>query len=162
MPLPLQHGTRNSYQKYHCRCQPCRDAEKKYNIERKSKNPHVIELERARQKRYAALHPDRRAKSADKWRKAHPEQHREGAKRRWIRWRLKAYGITEEQRIALIKKQKGKCAICGSPDNRNLSIDHDHKTKKVRGLLCRKCNLGLGCFGDDVHTMDKAIKYLRE
>lgn len=57
------------------------------------------------------------------------------------------YGITEEQYNAMFEQQKGCCAICGkhqSQQNIRLCIDHDHKTGRIRGLLCQKCNIGLG------------------
>ena len=59
--------------------------------------------------------------------------------------------------------QGGRCAICGedSPKMR-LAIDHDHKTGRIRGLLCRHCNLGLGAFLDDTEVMGRAIDYLNE
>lgn len=53
------------------------------------------------------------------------------------------YGIWPEERQVLFVKQRGRCAICGKPENeckRALHIDHDHATKKVRGLLCFYCN----------------------
>ncbi len=70
---------------------------------------------------------------------------------------------------ALFKKQGGKCAICGEPetikDSRNgkrkkLAIDHCHGTGKLRGLLCTRCNTGLGCFVDDPTRLAAAITYL--
>ncbi len=64
----------------------------------------------------------------------------------------------------------GKCAICEIrmtvPENKRgqkmscVSIDHDHITGRIRGLLCRKCNNGIGFFGDDKKLLLKAIKYL--
>ena len=68
-----------------------------------------------------------------------------------------------EQYEALILAQGNKCAICGVHQdelNKLLSIDHCHKTKKVRGLLCCKCNFGIGYFKEDVGIMEKAIKYV--
>lgn len=59
--------------------------------------------------------------------------------------------------------QGGACAICGYPASelrRRLSIDHDHRTGQVRGLLCTTCNLGLGAFRDDPAVLAKAIEYL--
>lgn len=79
------------------------------------------------------------------------------------------YNLTEEQYHAMMSDQNGKCAICKKtpPYKRHrkttirLHIDHCHKTNKVRGLLCTKCNSALGLFGDDIEKMKIAIKYLR-
>lgn len=55
------------------------------------------------------------------------------------------YGITMEEYEAMWKRQGGKCAICGVSENgRKLSVDHSHKTGKVRELLCQHCNVVLG------------------
>ena len=75
----------------------------------------------------------------------------------------KLYGLTREEYDQMVEDQGGKCAICGSFGNsrKSLAVDHDHRTGKVRGLLCEHCNNGLGCFLDDVRLLIKAIKYLR-
>jgi hypothetical protein len=75
----------------------------------------------------------------------------------------RAYKITPEQYQEMFDKQGGLCRICQSSDNghrSHLSIDHDHTTGKVRGLLCHDCNLGLGKFKDDTHRLKMAIMYL--
>lgn len=74
-----------------------------------------------------------------------------------------ATGVTKKQYLELLTLQDEKCAICKMSiiDNkRNLSVDHCHKLKLVRGLLCTKCNFGLGYFNDDEELLNKAIKYL--
>lgn len=74
------------------------------------------------------------------------------------------YGITIENYNQLLKKQKNKCAICYKEQKhkrkRRFDIDHCHKTNKVRGLLCDKCNVGLGKFEDNIKFLNRAIKYL--
>lgn len=70
------------------------------------------------------------------------------------------YKITEEDYSKLYDKQKGKCAICGVVPRKNLHIDHDHNYNTIRGLLCQKCNRGLGHFDDDIKKFKEAIKYL--
>lgn len=72
------------------------------------------------------------------------------------------YGMSPEQYDKMLKEQGNGCAICGgvNVDNRRLAIDHNHETGKIRGLLCHYCNIGLGCFKDDVKKMKLAIKYL--
>lgn len=67
------------------------------------------------------------------------------------------YKCSEELIIEL--HSRGKCDLCESTDN--LHIDHCHDTGKVRGILCRKCNLSLGGFKDNIIVLAKAIDYLR-
>jgi hypothetical protein len=71
------------------------------------------------------------------------------------------YGITFSQHQEMIKAQEGKCAICGTVGIAELAIDHDHNTGRVRGLLCRRCNTGLGCFRDNPRSLKAAIEYLK-
>lgn len=75
----------------------------------------------------------------------------------------KNYGITLEQYNKILKDQENKCAICGEsdPNHQNgFCVDHDHKTGKIRGILCNACNRGLGYFKDDTSVLSNAIKYL--
>lgn len=76
----------------------------------------------------------------------------------------RTYGITYEEYTNLLEKQNYSCSICDSEVSNlkftKLCVDHDHKTGKVRGLLCSKCNHGLGLFNDDTSLLNKAIKYL--
>src|SRR2546428_12923650 len=82
------------------------------------------------------------------------------SERAW-RSQLKIYGITEEVFNALFEEQNGLCAICKQPElYRKLSVDHDHLTSKVRGLLCSRCNTGLGLFKDSKVFLEAAIIYL--
>lgn len=70
------------------------------------------------------------------------------------------YRITYEEYIFLFKKQKNRCGICKENIKNHPSVDHDHKTNKVRGLLCRQCNFGLGHFKDSIVYLQRAINYL--
>ena len=79
--------------------------------------------------------------------------------RRWYQ-----RGISREQYAEMVAAQAGKCAICGKPETargRSLSTDHDHRTGRLRALLCSRCNTGLGLFGDSVQGLESAIRYLR-
>lgn len=82
-------------------------------------------------------------------------------------WKLlRKFGITLEAYKIIERKQHGKCAICGrTPEDdsmkHSLAVDHDHRTNKVRGLLCRHCNIGLGKLGDSVEGLQRAIAYLQ-
>jgi len=76
------------------------------------------------------------------------------------KWKLRdRYGITVEQYDEMITAQCEKCAICGD-DLKQAFIDHDHKTGRVRGILCRDCNLMLGSAKDNINTLRNAIHYL--
>lgn len=71
---------------------------------------------------------------------------------------LKNYGVTLAAFNALLTSQGGHCALCERTEL--LGLDHDHVTLKVRGILCRKCNLALGHFDDSIPKMVAAITYL--
>jgi len=74
---------------------------------------------------------------------------------------LKAkYRLTPEEVAAMIEERKGCCEICGTYQGDKLHVDHNHATGKVRGMLCRRCNNGLGMFGDDEELLNKARSYL--
>lgn len=79
----------------------------------------------------------------------------------------KTYGITLEDYENKLEEQKNLCSICGELETRklngktlNLVIDHCHKTGKFRGLICNRCNNGLGRFKDSSHLVKKAFEYL--
>lgn len=70
------------------------------------------------------------------------------------------YGITEGEYNALLDKQGGHCACC--PQTEDLVVDHCHATGAVRGLLCPRCNHGLGHFRDNTEYLQNAIAYLKK
>lgn len=74
----------------------------------------------------------------------------------------KKFGITPAEYDALLASQNGGCAICGQqcPTNRNLAVDHDHETGRIRGLLCNPCNRAVGLLRDDPDLLAKAAQYL--
>ena len=79
------------------------------------------------------------------------------------RWLLeKRYGIDQRTYDRMSASQGGKCAICGKLSQYKLVVDHDHTTNKIRGLLCRYCNIGIGHFMDDPKTLKSASAYLRK
>lgn len=75
---------------------------------------------------------------------------------------LKKFGINADQYDAMLKEQNNVCAICSKPElcNRLLAVDHNHVTKKVRGLLCTNCNMAIGKFQDSINNLKKAIEYM--
>ena len=107
-------------------------------------------------------HHDRCVVNRTKWAKDHPDKIAAFNRKFWLK---KRYGITQEQYEAILAAQGGGCAICGTKDpgkgRKNFCVDHDHKTGKVRGLLCAKHNKMLGLAGDDVELLERSIDYLQ-
>lgn len=100
------------------------------------------------------LHKDEQAE----YYRIHRREHKKTYKARQLNRR---YGLSISDVSELLKDQKGKCGICG----RKLSlvtacVDHCHKTKAIRGCLCKVCNSGLGFFKDKQALLKKALSYL--
>jgi len=79
---------------------------------------------------------------------------------------LRKMGLSADQFIQLWDLCGGRCPLCNKRFNnripaRQACIDHDHKTYKVRGLLCSACNYELGCLRDNEAWLDAAARYLR-
>lgn len=100
----------------------------------------------------------------------HPEarqRHKEIARNWYLKHgrarQVTQYGLTLEQYDVLVDQQQNRCAICGGPPGeKRLHVDHDHKTGKVRALLCSNCNCAIGYMHDDVELLAKAIAYLTQ
>lgn len=77
---------------------------------------------------------------------------------------IRVHGITTAEYDDMLAKQGGKCRICKNQEttkgNKYLAVDHCHKTLKIRGLLCRRCNTAIGLFADDPGLMMKAILHV--
>ena len=113
------------------------DREKQKNKEYREKNRELI---RAKQKKYNRENPEKRKNAILK----------------------NVYGITLEQYNQIFEKQKGKCAICKRHQKeltRTLCVDHNHKTKQVRGLLCVTCNTDVSVVENRLKEM---LKYLNK
>jgi hypothetical protein len=75
--------------------------------------------------------------------------------------REQRYGLSAEDYRQMLERQGGLCAIClQAPHGYALHIDHCHATGRVRGLLCRKCNMAIGLFADNPDRLQRAIEYL--
>ena len=87
-----------------------------------------------------------------------PDEYKDGRLQR-------IYGITLDEYNELLIKQNYSCKICGKHESefdRKLSVDHNHTTGKIRGLLCGNCNTGLGLFKDNKELLLKSVDYLKE
>jgi DNA-binding transcriptional MerR regulator len=119
-------------------------------------------------------------KRLDIWREKNPEKYQEQYKNDIAKQKCKEYyhnnkdsvknsylktnyGITLEDYNFLLEKQNEKCKICNNecPTGKSLAVDHNHETGKVRGLLCKNCNIGLGMFFDNIDFLESAVLYLK-
>lgn len=131
---------KNRHDGLHCRCKECRtQKEREYRLKNKD--------------RLNEYHKNYYKNNLEKCRKLSLDAQRK-----------RLYGIDYNEYIKMMDKQYYKCAICktGSPGTRDWNVDHCHKTGKIRSLLCRDCNLGLGNFKDNIHLLKTAIKYLNK
>ena len=115
-----------------------------------------IKLFRKQGKKHSYICLKCNVKRVVSWQKANSERKRKYDKKRDLK---RLYNLSLSEFNSLKRKQNNECAICG--DKEKLCVDHDHKTGKVRGLLCHKCNRGLGYFKDDPFVLHEATEYLR-
>jgi hypothetical protein len=140
------------------------------------------ELRLAYCKKYREEHKAELATKAKKRREEHPEIFKERHRRyggenkekinanqrkryKETKFGLKKYGMTKKEYDEMNLKQKGKCALCGKDNIKKrkivaLGVDHNHKTGKIRGLLCNNCNVMLGMITDDTNLLLKIQEYL--
>jgi RecJ-like exonuclease len=147
-------------------CKKCADKmkkkHKKDNIER------YRELDRIRYNRDKS----KRLKYSNKYNKLNKKTKEElrniyakRGKQTTRNWNLKRkYKINVNEYNKMLEQQNFSCLICKKHESefkKVLSIDHDHKTGKIRGLLCQFCNTGLGFFRDNINLLESAIGYLK-
>lgn len=126
-------------------------------IERRSRNKN-IERVRKYQREYQSTHREKiREYSRNSYRnmrRIDPLGYRD-------RVAVNVYGLAPGQFLGMFAEQEGRCAICHAFFGLELQVDHDHNTKAIRGLLCHKCNKGLGIFGESVELLSKALEYVK-
>lgn len=97
------------------------------------------------------------------WKAANPDRFKKAQRRSHLK---KMFNLTEAEYDAIFSEQGYRCTICGKqptdPRGFKPHVDHDHQTGAIRGILCNRCNMGLGCFGDDIETLARAIEYLQQ
>jgi len=162
----------------------CTSCYRKWRLEYQNKNSDKLRLDKAsyyqrnkddiksKQKIYRQLHKSELSEKGREYRKKNKKRldkyYSEWSKNNQNKKRnahlLRKFGINLEQYNTLLQLQKGKCAICGrkeaSNSKPNLSVDHDHKTGNIRGLLCNRCNIVLGLIDDSIDILATAIDYL--
>lgn len=130
--------------------------ELEYTRQWRAANPDKVREGRAR--RYAA-DPEKGRAATARWRAANPEKKREVDARQSLRRR---YGITLEDKGVMYTAQRGLCAICRAHVETlsEAHVDHCHTSGHIRGLLCSRCNLGIGHLYDDSERCLRAAAYL--
>ena len=114
-----------------------------------------------RNKKYNRRHSECKICTGERVKKRHeenPERTRNNDLKR-------NYGITLDEHTQMYEKQNGVCAVCEKPGDgkwKKLCVDHDHKTGKVRQLLCRNCNMILGQVDDNINHLEKLTNYLQK
>jgi len=115
---------------------------------------------KAIQKRYRDAHLEQGSPRSMKWNR----EHRGLVNKRAQACNFKRlFGISLEEKAKLLANQGGRCAICGAGELDKMGpwcLDHDHITGKVRGVLCRRCNMTLGSLGDNPAILRNMIAYL--
>jgi hypothetical protein len=158
-----------SYEKYvsTSNCAPCSI---KSGLE-KLNNKELMEPYRTKEKK---------KKKLDNWREENPKKYQNQYMNDIVRQKCKEYyhnnkdsvkntylqtnyKITLEDYNLLLEKQNEKCKICNRDcsTGKSLAVDHNHETGKVRGLLCKNCNIGLGMFFDNLDFLESAVLYLK-
>jgi len=135
--------------------------EKRREYNRRYRAAHKEEIV-AKRREYVAEHKD----EVRAWQKAYKSEHRKELLAKQKAYRdshkdqryVSKYGLTFGDVERLVAFQGGRCAICG--EKARLVVDHCHTSGRVRGLLCRRCNVALGGFGDDVGLLRRAVQYL--
>lgn len=141
------------YKHFKCRCERCL----KWKSEAANRTNNK-ELAKERSRIWRLNNLERSRENSKSYQKRFPNKQKE--------WALKKYNLTFDEFIKLRKNQQDLCKICQNketnPQYSVLAVDHDHKTGKVRGLLCGHCNTGLGKFKDNISILERAISYLKE
>jgi hypothetical protein len=133
----------------------CKTCQRQYMAAWRSRNREY--LRDASSRRWEKMSEDEKARKREM---DHDRYHADPAIVRDKLMRRK-YGIGQQQYDEMLAHQNGVCAICGDePDGRILHVDHHHVSGVVRGLLCTRCNTGLGQFRDSPDFLSHAIAYL--
>ncbi len=147
-------------------------AKRVQTYESRKKNPDFLAYRRTyHRKRYAKSAKAREAEilRQREWRANNPEESRRRTRESHARRR---YGMTTTERNDLFKSQGKRCPICKTDkcqgggfimdgQRTGFTVDHCHKTKRVRGIICHHCNLVLGHARDSVEVLSAAIAYLK-
>lgn len=137
------------------------DFRREYNRFWRESAPGGLQAWNAQSRTYYRLHAAERREYHRTHRKANRFHERVRDNAAWLK---RAYGLTVREFTNLLAQQNGRCGICGTTDwgRKRPFVDHDHTTGRLRGLLCCRCNFGVGSFKDNPDILRAAIQYLGE
>jgi hypothetical protein len=121
----------------------------------------TIAWQHANKDKVAAMSNNWRQNNRERVRARERVYRKANRKKRNLQSTLARYKLSSEDYQKILDRSGGKCEICGQDFTKTPHVDHCHITKQVRGLLCGKCNIGLGHFQNDAVTLQKAISYLK-
>ena len=130
------------------------DRELRLQIAENSKEYRIKNQAKLKQKRL-----EKRAKSPEKHKLANKLSYVKNREKGKAYFRMRLYGVTDDQFKKMLTEQNNACAICF--EKKELVVDHNHTTGVVRGLLCKGCNLGIGHFSESAEALNSAISYLK-
>ncbi len=143
-PLSEFHSCTNLVSGVNPACKVCENERR-----RKWRNEHADQI-KTRQPHYRRTYKSR-----------HPERQRASERRQSLK---KKFGISIEQYDKMLELQAFGCAICravSDKSGRRLAVDHDHKTGRLRGLLCTNCNTAVGLLDESPHIFELALEYVK-
>lgn len=192
LPLSMFHINRSVKSGYRSSCKPCvRATQQKHAQALQSRETYALPssatctgcglvkeitqfyIKKSSRKGYASQCKTCQEKywETDDYKQKHSERAKQWyktprGKRVWLNsYYRRHFGITIEEYERLLSEQNSRCGICETEKcatGKSFAVDHDHTTGRVRGLLCKKCNLALGFLEDDTSRMQRAINYMRK
>ena len=134
---------------------PLEEQKRRRRVYRRKWRKENVERLRAKARREYANNPE-------KHRKVAREYYRNNRQRELDRIRKNKYGIDGVGFRKIMKQQNNKCLICNEGMSKNLSVDHDHKTGEIRGVICNSCNLAIGNAHSSPRILRALADYLEE
>ena len=128
-----------------------------YERQLKELNPEYAQRQRENCKNWRVANADKcKQREQERWaNKDYVEQ------QRVYKWNklLESYGLNQNTYEILVEQG---CQLCGNTNAAKYHLDHCHTTGNFRGLLCSKCNNGLGMLGDSIASLERALEYLKQ
>lgn len=164
-PTSSFHKATKTTRGYQYKCKACVSADDKSEYRKAYQRVKVAQWRESnpdkrkeQKRRHYEKHKDKIDQRAKDWYENNKERHVNNAL-------LRKYGVTLDQYNLLRAQQDFRCAVCNAHETdvgKQMFVDHDHVTGKIRKLLCTKCNVGIGMLQDNPDIMERAAKYIRD